>query len=139
MRRKKASPETIGSVFEFFFQTDEMSPATISWPPDAFCFAASVLQKSAAYTSLVGDDKPVLGFKHKEKDRANAIESIAIQWRDLAGAEQSPPLFIKRWIGYIKAKRDVPLGSIASHKKLLAALVNLMAAADEACFSLGIW
>ncbi len=138
MRREQVSSETIGSIFQYFFQTDLMWPTTISWPPDAFCFSASVLQKSAAYTSLVGDSRPNLRFKHPKKDRSEALEMIGEKWRAAAGAGRLPPKHVSQWLKKIRENREVSIGSLSSHKTLLSALVNLMAAADEACFGLGI-
>lgn len=138
MPRKQPSSETVGSVFEFLFQTNDISPITLSWPPDAFCFAASVLQRSAAYTHFVGDHKPAIHFKHPKKDRAEALEEIGEQWRVAAGNDDLPPRHVKQWIAYIKMHCGVSLEALPSHKRLLSALLNLMAAADESCFSLGI-
>ena len=132
------SPETIGSLFEFLFESRDMWLWRIAWPPDAFCFAATALQRSSAYTALVGTGKPKLRFKHHLKDRAEALEKIGDQWRMLAAKGKLPPKLIGEWLGQIRTRRHVPLSSLATHKRTLAALTNLLAAADEACYGLGI-
>ena len=131
-------PETIGSLFEFLFESSDMWLWRIAWPPDAFCFAATALQRSSAYTALVGTGKPKLRFKHRLKHRAEALEEIGDQWRTSAAKGKLPPKLIGEWLGQIRARRHVPLSSLAKHKRTLAALTNLLAAADEACYGLGI-
>jgi hypothetical protein len=132
------SPETIGSLFEFLFESRDMWLWRIGWPPDAFCFAATALQRSSAYTALVGTGKPKLHFKHRLKNRAEALEEIGAQWRTSAAEGKLPPKLIREWFDQIRARRNVPLSSLAKHKRTLAALTNLLAAADESCEGLGI-
>jgi len=87
---------------------------------------------------FVGDNKPVLRFKHPKKDRAEALEAIGIEWRAAAGAGRLPPSHVKQWLAYTRTNKSVALGELGKHRRLLAALINILAAADEACFGLGI-
>jgi hypothetical protein len=132
------SPETIGSLFEFLFESPDMWLLTIAWPPDAFCFAATALQRSSAYTALVGSRKPRLQFKHGQENRAEALEEIGRRWRISAAKDKLPPKVVREWFGKIRSSRDLPLTRLSTRKQVLAALVNLLAAADEACYGLGI-
>jgi hypothetical protein len=110
----------------------------IAWPPDAFCFAATALQRSSAYTAFVGSDKPNLKFKHRKADRAEALEELGEQWRRSAAKGNLPPKLTRQWFATIRTNRGTTLDRLGSRKKVLAALMNLMAASDEACFGLGI-
>jgi hypothetical protein len=132
------SPETIGSLFEYLFESSDIWLWRIAWPPDAFCFAATALQRSSAYTALVGSKKPRLGFKHRKTSRADALEEIGRRWRTAAAKAQLPPKPVGDWLAEIRTARNLPLTNIKSRKRILAALVNLLAAADEACYGLGI-
>jgi DNA gyrase inhibitor GyrI len=125
------SAETLGSVFEHLFQTSQILPADISWPPDAFCFAALALQKSSAYTFLVGGERPVLKFKHTKKERVEALESVGEQWRDAAAENRRAPAVVIKWLSLIKENSGLALQDLKKRKTVLAALLNLMAAADE--------
>jgi hypothetical protein len=133
-----SSPETIGSLFEYLFDSSNMWAWRIAWPPDAFCFVATALQRSSAYTALVGSDKPNLRFAHQKDDRAEALEELGVQWRSSAAKGGLPPKVIRQWFATVRKNRTLTLDRLSSRKKVLAALVNLMAASDEACFGLGI-
>jgi hypothetical protein len=130
--------ETIGSLFEFLFEGPDISVWKIAWPPDAFCFIATALQRSSAYTGLVGPGKPELDFKHREDDREQAIQKIGERWRTSAAKGKLPPQVISKWLREIRRNRNLPLAKIKSRKRLLAAMMNLLAAADESCAGLGI-
>lgn len=139
LRPRQLTAETLGSVFEYLFETHDMWLESIAWPPDAFCFAATALQKSSAYTFLIGSTKPNLGFKHSKTDRADALEEVGNAWRAASGKGKGPPTLVGGWLATIRASRELPLAELGGHKKVLAALLNLLAAADEACFGLGIY
>ena len=138
MTEKTPTPETIGSLFEYLFDSPDMWTWRIAWPPDAFCFAATALQRSSAYTALVGTEKPNLQFKHAKKDRPEALEEIGEQWRKSAARGDLPPRPIRKWFATIRTHRKVTLDRLSSRRQVLPALMNLMAASDEACFGLGI-
>jgi len=138
MTQKTPSAETVGSIFEYLFQSPDISMWTISWPPDAFCFAATALQRSSAYTALVGAGKPQLDFKHAEEDREDALEMIGKKWRFAAGKDKLPPPIVRKWLELVRSNRALPLTALGTRKRVLAALINILAAADEACAGLGI-
>jgi hypothetical protein len=138
MNPKHPTAETLGSVFEYLFQSSDISMWTISWPPDAFCFAATALQRSSAYTALIGAGKPRLDFKHVEESREDALQSIGEKWRERAGLGKLPPPTVGKWLEVIRSNRKLELTKLAKRKKVLAALINVLAAADESCAGLGI-
>jgi hypothetical protein len=137
---ESSSPYTIESVFEYLFGEATMSSSKIIWPPDAFCFAATVLQKSAAYTTLIGDNKPFLEFNHLTETRAAALESIGRAWRDSTAKGKSLPRNVAEWLQDIEEGKKIPLSklSLKDHKRTVASLTNLMACADEACAGIGL-
>jgi hypothetical protein len=138
MTQNPPTAETLGSVFEYLFQSSDISMWTISWPPDAFCFVATALQRSSAYTALVGTGKPRLDFKHAQEDREEALEAIGRKWRAAAGKSKLPPPVVRKWLEIVRSNRALPLTALGRRKQVLAALLNILAAADEACAGLGI-
>lgn len=138
MAKPQINAETIGSLFEFLFESRDISVWKIAWPPDAFCFIATALPRSSAYTGLVGPGKPNLDFKHRGDDREAAIQNIGERWRTSAAKGKLPPQIISTWLKEIRYNRELPLLKIRSRKRLLAAMVNLLAAADESSAGLGI-
>lgn len=138
MATRKPAPETIGSLFEFLFDTAALSLEKIAWPPDAFCLAASILQRSSAYTSLMSSTRPDLSLKDRAEDRTEGFTSLGREWRLRAAQNQLPPDKIKDWFNLIKQSKQLPLASIKNQPSLLAAVMNLMSAADQACDDLGL-
>jgi hypothetical protein len=138
MTKNRPSAETLGSVFEYLFQSTDVSMWTISWPPDAFCFAATALQRSSAYTALVGSGKPRLHVKSVSEDREKEIEKMGKKWRAAAGKGKLPPPVVREWLDAIRSNQGLSLAALGTRKRVLAALINILAAADEACWGLGI-
>ena len=138
---KPPSPETVGSLFEYLFETSTITPLLLLWPPDAFCFAAEVLQRSAAYTELIGSEKPNINFKYeryKHGQRAEALEAVGEHWHIAAASGKTPPKPVRAWIKLIASSTDLPLMRLATKRRVLAAFLNLMAAADEASAGIGL-
>lgn len=138
MEKPSIHAETIGSLFEFLFESTDISVSKIRWPPDAFCFVATALQRSSAYTGLVALEKAKLGFDGRERDREEAIQDVGERWRSSAAKRKLPPQLVGKWLGEIRENRELPLANIKTRKRLLAAMINMMAAADESCAGLGI-
>jgi hypothetical protein len=66
------------------------------------------------------------------------LESVGGEWRTAAGKGKLPPKAIGNWLNRIKASRSLAIADLGKRKRVLAALINLLAAADEACAGLGI-
>lgn len=126
--------ETIGSIFRYLFESSDMRLKYMNWPPDAFCFAALALQKSSAYTHLIGSDKPTLRFRGRgRKSRGKVLEELGRHGKKAAVSGKQLPEDVINWFGRVKKHRDLPLGELAKNKSVMTALINLLAAADESC------
>jgi hypothetical protein len=106
----------------------------VRWPPDAFAVANLVLDRTKAYRFAVA---PPPGRNWPPRSDWNrAIEAAARAWQDACGASggEPPPLVLESW-QTISRLRDVVLTEVASGEAwaLIAALLTLQAAADEAC------
>ena len=106
----------------------------VRWPPDAFALANLVLDHTKSYRYVVAPPPdrswpPLPGWNEE-------IEAAARAWRDACGAHGGElPLLVRRSWATISRLRDVWLAEIRSGEawELIAALLTLHAAADEAC------
>lgn len=114
------------------------------WPPDCFALAMSLLHRSGAYVMLLGDWPPdVVGPAWTTQ-----MAQVGREWRQYAGrASSSPggasaaegvtPADVQAWWEVVVALADRPVGTIRSEASLWRALVQIVAAADEACAGVG--
>jgi hypothetical protein len=107
-------------------------PELLTWPPDVFALAASLLLKSGAYSRAVSGwdrDRPLAQW-------VKWIARIGRQWRDDLS---SPPSKVRQWhqVLHSKTARTCPVLEITNHEKIYDALLHLCAAADEACAGVG--
>jgi hypothetical protein len=106
----------------------------VRWLPDAFALANLVLDRTKAYRFVVA---PPPGKNWPPRSNWNgAIEAAARAWREACGVSggELPPLVLESW-QTISRLCDVALSEIASGEAwdLIAALLTLHAAGDEAC------
>jgi len=133
---------TIGEFIQWLSPDIFNSAYPLLWPPDAFAIAASILQKSGAYTFVVGPVKYWPPGKNKgERDNwANNMRRIGNLWRRNFKHQEKLPFEVKKWWSIIKSKKNVnvELINIRDHPKLCEALLQLCAAADEASAGVGL-
>jgi hypothetical protein len=105
----------------------------LTWPPDVFAVVASLLLKSGAYCYAVSGWKRKPSLKQWVKDIKRDGES----WRD---NPNQPPAKVRRWHHTLIAKqnRNIPISKVRNRPKLCEALLQLSAAADEACGGVGL-
>jgi hypothetical protein len=108
------------------------------WPPDAFALAASILKRSGAYTE-VANRWPPQKYRDKKKTWHKAIERLSAEWRRQYARRPSWPRQVDRWWTVILANSGRPLQTVAASRRLVVALVGVVAAADHACFGLGFF
>jgi len=130
-------PQSVGYYLQTIWpELNESSPFP-RWPPDAFCLSASLLQRSGAYTTLVNDKPPNLTIR-KNKDRNTALREIAKTWRDNATGKGSLPKELINWWRTLQEHFSLPVSQITQRPICTAALLQIMAAADEASAGVGI-
>jgi hypothetical protein len=104
-----------------------------SWPPDAFLVAALLLTRSGAYTSASTAWPPTKSAKEYRK----LIYQVGSMWRGLALSDKVPPRISKWWNVVISSKKT-RIAEIHLNRPLCNALIQMLAAADEACAGVGI-
>lgn len=107
------------------------------WPPDAFGVCAYILQKSGAYTRVVADWPPLSpspGVKWSKW-----MKEVGLKWRDLS-VVNNVPSEINTWWAALVAAHGIALRELpeAQNKPVCEALLQIMAAADEACNGIGM-
>jgi hypothetical protein len=124
---------TIGNVF------DVLAPKTtpdqlLNWPPDAFAIASFLLQKSGAYIQIARSWPP----GEFPESWVDEMHRIGAAWRDACINGQSAPSEIQAWWGDVISKFSRQVAAIPDDVQLIQNLVQIIAAADEACFGIGI-
>lgn len=119
-------------------------PRLPSWPPDLFAIVASLLDKSGAYTRIVGDWPPTeyRDFLDETPLGDGASWAEWIQWvgDDWRGRwPLGPHREVRRWWNQLINDSNKTVSSIVDgeNSELQKALLQLMAVADEACWGVG--
>ncbi|HKO45060.1 MAG TPA: hypothetical protein VJU84_17420 [Pyrinomonadaceae bacterium] len=102
----------------------------LTWPPDVFALTASILLKSGAYCHAVSGWE---GRRSLDK-WIKQIGTLGKKWQD--DVEQ-PPASVRRWHKTIVARKETLIFDAAKDADLCDALLQLCAAADEACKGVG--
>lgn len=113
------------------------------WPPDMFAIAASLLQKSGAYTRVLSAWPPQITRTNRDSHRTAVqwgehIKQVGGAWRKAVVDGQRSPQAVHKWWKRISARRDTPIMEVGKHRDLWESLLQLCAAADEACEGVGI-
>jgi len=108
-----------------------------AWPPDAFAIAASLLQKSGAYTYAISSWPPK-EYARSPNRWVSDIRQLGKQWREAASSNQDLPSALARWWKIIRDRDGLPVYLLRDDPDLSAALLELCAAADEASVGAGI-
>jgi len=107
------------------------------WPPDAFGVCAYVLRKSGAYTAIAAgwppSSAPGLSW-------SKWINGIGLKWRDDSVRSNRVPPEVQAWWNVLVAGITTPLRDLGmpAHRSVAEALLQLSAAADEACEGIGM-
>jgi hypothetical protein len=130
--------ETIGERIRHLDIGISESKVVPRWPPDVFAVCASLLMCSGAY-SLVVDDKPIQGDPKASSDRAKLLEDCGERWRKVAASSVPVPKEVQYWWDIIFNNRDLSISRLPRKRIVCEALLNLLAAADEASYEVGIY
>lgn len=108
------------------------------WPPDVFAVAATLVDRSAAYTKLASD------FVHlSDQLKQSEYANVAEKWRNnkwrKKGQFRSEKLYLQqRWALLAQSNERVCLvGSEQAHSVWVEAALELMIIADSACVGVG--
>jgi len=144
-RQELDPPGSIGHLVRFLAPELWEEGLCPTWPPDAFGLAAAILMDSGAYSEVVADwpPRPPSGPPGKGGKGSDTwvkfIRKLGDRWRSMA-VDGKAPKQVREWWEAIRTGGAVPLAALhgRQQKALREALLQLMAAADEACCELGI-
>ncbi len=105
----------------------------LMWPPDVFAVAASLLLKSGAYSYAVS------GWK-REPNLKTWVEEMRAIGKSWGENPTQPPAKVRQWHRSLIAKqnRNISVSKVRSRRTLCETLLQLSAAADEACGGVGL-
>ena len=128
--------ETIGQFLDFL-AGQAAGPETIAWPPDGFACAASLLERSGGYLSVLTKWPP------PGHDGWSAeMRKLGRTWRAAATAGSPPPPEVAGAWDDVLNQRGFEVqglgGGGPAAESLRTSLLMILAAADEACDGVGI-
>jgi hypothetical protein len=131
--------ETVETKIDYLLPGAAKRNRVPMWPPDVFCLCAAILQSSGAYSRVLDDDR---SFKAREssKKRARRLRKVGKMWNASFGGGQTPKEIKDLWT-QVFVNRATPLNELGTDaaSSCRSALIDLLAAADEACVGLGIY
>lgn len=133
----------IGEVIDYLAPTLKKSRKAPQWPPDAFAIAAYLLQHSGAYIRVVETWPPTSGRGQQNRKLLaqkwnREITDLGESWRKSVTRNHAAPKAVQEWWDIVRNARPLRLAAICTRKNLSAALLQICAAADEACKGIGI-
>lgn len=136
-----AQKESVGDLMAYVFGPSwGRDRRVFDWPPYSFLAAALLLKRSGAYRRVLEEWPP----KGNSKAWDKALKSLGHQWRmssDVAlrtGRRSKPPARVKVLWRMIRTHAGTLIDAIAADEVFSAALVELLAAADESAEALGL-
>lgn len=134
---------SIGEVLEFLCPGVLDGDPPLDWPPDIFAMAARLLHLSGAYVYVVQGWPPKIPAKRMGQQPAakkwkEFIKNTGEAWQNACISGKKCPQEVTDWWQLVHASSGVPLSSILGRGSLCEALLQLCAAADEACNGVGI-
>lgn len=102
----------------------------LCWPPDVFAIVAALLLKSGGYAHAVCDWKRSVNLPVWSAE----MRDIGDAWR---ATPEQPPAKVSEWHRTMIEQKSVPIFAMCEHHDLCGALLQLSAAADEACRGVG--
>lgn len=140
---RPATQCSVGDVLEFLYPGVADGDPLLDWPPDVFALATCVLHRSGAYTYVVRGWPPkpatkITGASATVSQWKDLIRKTGERWRHACVSHARPPQEILNWWNCVTSHVAVPLSDILRRHDLCEALLQLCAAADEACNGVGI-
>jgi len=128
--KEPSSGLTVEQFCEYIAPSVWSDAEILKWPPDVFAIAAALLYKSGAYSHAVSD-----------WDRSGELQKWTEEMKQI-GAEWSEkrdeiPERVSGWYELLRENKGTLVQDICADKKLCRTLIELCAAADEACIGVG--
>jgi hypothetical protein len=102
-----------------------------------FAVALALLRRSDAYARVVEEWPPTRFASGKAWELY--VGDVGARWRRAAGASAGPPREVASWWATIARAFGSRVSDIRRRRSVYEALLQLVAAADEACAFAGIW
>ena len=133
---------TIGSVLRLYLG-DPLDDALLGWPPDVFAAASILLKLSGGYIHVVNKWPPAAPRKiENPKEDVHiwngAIRQIGKEWQRAVESQASAPYEIRQWWSQVLKKKGKKISELFEDSGICRILLQLVAAADEACADIGI-
>jgi hypothetical protein len=93
-----------------------------------------LLQKSGAYIDVVRDWPP----GKAPEAWVSEMRRVGKQWRTACVQHDEPPKEISSWWSAITSKFPMRVADLPNQREIIASLVQILAASDEACVGIGI-
>ena len=136
--RKPRPPGTVGELVDFLAAGIPNEPHLLAWPPNAFAIAGCLLAKSGAYVHVLTRWPPRSSPRPPGAERwATWISRIGRDWRATA-VDGPPPLEVQKWWRIVDKSFGLQVSRISEEFVLCDALIQIVAAADEASARVGI-
>lgn len=103
------------------------------WPPDVFAMSGTVLARTGAYVKVLRNWPP-----SGQNDWSTWIRRVGRRWRTAFNEGAAVPVEVAQWWGILRSRKHLTLAQAADEQELTAALLQLVAAADEASAGAGI-
>src|SRR6266480_786913 len=134
--------QTISSVLELYLG-EPLDDALLDWPPDVFAAASILLKLSGGYIHVVNKWPPRAPRKVKRTggDIHNwnvALRQIGKEWQRAVENGTPPPGEIRDWWLRIRTRKGKRITELFEDVGTCRILLQLVAAADEACADIGI-
>lgn len=121
---------TVEQFGEFVVPSVWADEKLLHWPPDVFALVAALLLKSGAYSHAVSGWQRH-GKLHKWIEELKELGDVWSQKPD------QPPRKVRSWFQTLCKNKSVPVEHVCKKGDLCAVLIQLCAAADEACVGVG--
>lgn len=126
---------TVEQFCEYIAPSAWSEPDFLTWPPDVFAIVAALLSRSGAYSHAVS------GWDREGKLQAWTadMKQIGADWTENWGSEKREvaPERVRNWYEVLRTKRGTLVQDICNDEELCCTLIQLCAAADEACIGVG--
>lgn len=133
---------TVQEYLDFLAPDLAQNESPPAWPPDAFALAAALLLESGAYLTILSEwprqGASVEGYLDTLPDTwAGRLQQIGLAWRS-GWQDETLPEEVRHWWAVVRSHGGLPLPEIDEQKDLCCALLQILAAADEASSDAGI-
>jgi hypothetical protein len=108
------------------------------WPPDAFALALSILRHADAYSTVVTAWPPGRRGRGAANEWAQRIRHLGVGWRQGAARGRDAPPEVQGWWRTVVERLPRGVSEIRDDRAATEALLQLVAAADEASNRAGI-